>query len=349
MKATRVRLWFALVPALILFAALCGSGWKQAWARPAASSSADDAVKAAPKNYKLHYEDQHIRLVEVVVRPGETENVHTDPYPLVIARDAVAPTKLKDTAPPPVVGQGPAPKGMEFPTCTTMGPQAAHAITNNDTFPLHYYRIEFKRIDGKAYETNWKTGYPWMLDPIKPVKDVAPPADAKPFSTAFPFPIAYDSYIAAPNNHYMRYQDDHVRFLEVTFRSGERENLHGHPYPSVFEHDFTGPAQSTDNADGPLTEPGLHRKADGTAMRTSVPDVKLIADSPMNGQNSGQGPAPAGMEYPTCNTMGPQAPHKAYNGRPYPTHFYRLEFRRLDGQGIKTHWKEWYPWMVQGQ
>jgi len=347
MKDARIRLWFAVVPALIVFFALWASSWKQAAARP--RPDATDAVTAAPNDYKLRYEDQHVRLVEVVVRPGETENMHTDPYALVIASDAVAPSKLTDTAPAPVAGQGPAPKGMEFPTCATMGPQPAHAMTNNDTFPLHYYRVEFKRIDGEAYKTHWQTWYPWMLDPIKPVRDVAPPADAKPFSAAFPFPIAYDSYIAAPNNHYMRYQDDHVRFLEVTFRAGERENLHGHPYPSVFAHDIGGPAIPTANADGALPEPGLHRNPDGTPLHSSVGDIKLDPDSPLNGQGGGRGPAPAGMEWPTCNTMAPQAPHKAYNGNPYPTHFYRIEFRRLDGEGIKTHWKEWYPWMAQSQ
>jgi hypothetical protein len=232
-----------------------------------------------------------------------------------------------------------------------VGSQSLHAISNSDTFPLHYYRIEFKRIDGDDYKTNWQTWYPWMLLPLKPMKDVQPPTDAKPFSKEFPFPIAFDSYIAAPNNHYMRYQDAHVRFLEVTFRAGERENLHGHPYPSVFAHDMGGGggAAPAANADGPLAEPGFHRRADGTPMRTSAGDIKLDPNSPLNGQGAGQGPAPARMKWPTCNTMLPQAPHKAYNGNPYPTHFYRIEFKRIDGEGIKTHWKEWYPWIAQSQ
>jgi hypothetical protein len=32
--------------------------------------------------------------------------------------------------------------------------------------------------------------------------------------------------------------------------------------------------------------------------------------------------------------------------RPYPTHFYRIQFKRMDGDGLKTHWQEWYLWMT---
>jgi hypothetical protein len=26
-------------------------------------------------------------------------------------------------------------------------------------------------------------------------------------------------------------------------------------------------------------------------------------------------------------------------------HYYRIEFKRLDGDGLQSHWQEWYPWM----
>lgn len=346
MKGSRISLWFSLAPALIVCAVL----WTMASARTAANASADssDEIKAAPNNYKLHYEDAHIRLVEVVVRPGETEKMHTDPYPSVIAYDGAIPAKLTDSGPPPAMSHGPAPKGVDFPTCDTSAPEGLHALTNNDTFPLHAYRIEFKRIDGDAYRTNWKTWYPWMLDPIPVVKDVHPGPDAKPFSKEFPYPIAYDSYIAAPNNHKMRYQDNHVRFLEVVFRGGERENLHGHPYSSVFAHDIGGGSPAT-STDGPLPEAGIHVKPDGSPMHSSVGDIKLDPTSQLNNQNNGLGKAPPGMQWPTCNTAMPQAPHQAFNGNPWPSHFYRIEFRRVDGDGLKTHWKQWYPSMAKSQ
>lgn len=338
MENSKVNLWLALTPALIVCAVL----WASGSARTAAKATADSADEVKfPNNYKLHYEDAHIRLVEVIVLPGETTKMHTSPYPAVIAHDSAIP-KVTNSGPAPKMSHGPAPKGVDFPTCDTEEPQGLHAITNNDTFPLHEYRIEFKRIDGDDYRTNWQTWYPWMLNPIPTVKDVAISPDAKPFSKEFPYNIAYDSYKAAPNNHYMRYQDAHVRFLEVTFRGGERENLHGHPYSSVFAHDIGGGAPAT-STDGPLPEPGIHTHPDGSPMHSSVGDIKLDPTSQLNNQNNGLGPAPPGMKWPTCNTAMPQAPHKAFNGNPWPSHFYRIEFRRVDGDGLKTSWKKWYP------
>lgn len=339
-KTNRISLWFVVLPALIASLGF----WASVWGRPPAGSDllASDEVKAAPNNYKVHFEDAHIRLVEEVVRPGETEKMHTNPYPSVVASDEAMP-KISDTDASPKESLGPAPKGEKYPTCETIAPEGLHAITNNDTFPLHVYRVEFKRIDGDAYKTNWQTWYPWMLKPIKPVNDVVIPANAKPFSAEFPYSIAYDSYIAAPNNHTMRYQDKHVRFLEVAFRGGERENLHGHPYSSVFAHDVGGGGTPPASTDGPLPEAGIHVHPDGSPMHSSVGDIKLDPTSQLNNQNNGLGPAPPGMQWPTCNTAMPQAPHKAFNGNPWPSHFYRIEFTRVDGDGIKTEWKKWYP------
>ena len=343
-----MKLSDVVIPMALVAAVVFGMGSSKRTAARA-NPTTPDGVAANPKNYKILYEDPHIRLVEVAVRPGETEKMHIDPYPVVIVRDAVLPLKLSgDTSNAPGAGQAGGPKGAQFPVCSTVPAQPAHAISNKDTFPLHYYRIEFKRIDGDEFPTHWKTWYPWMLDPLKPTRDISTPADAKPFSKEFPFPIAYDSYIAAPNNHYMRYQDEHVRFLEVVFRGGERENLHGHPYSSVFERDTQGPDVPTDHADGLLAEPGFHLKPDGTPQRTSTYGILLDPNSPFNDMGSKVAPGPAGARWPICTTAAPQAPHKSYNGHDYPTHFYRLEFRRLDGDEIKTHWREWYRWMVGG-
>ena len=51
---------------------------------------------------------------------------------------------------------------MKVPTCTTMAPQAPHAIHNGGTAPLHYYRVEFIRVDGDDFPTHWQRWYPWM-------------------------------------------------------------------------------------------------------------------------------------------------------------------------------------------
>jgi hypothetical protein len=141
----------------------------------------------------------------------------------------------------------------------------------------------------------------------------------------WPYPASMDAAIAAPKNHIVRYEDAHVRFLEVVIRPGEKENMHGHPYPSVFAYDN-----------------------DDDQMRGS--NVFAKADDPMNNDNfkrAGSAAAPPGSKFPTCKTLAPEAPHSFTNDENYPSHFYRLEFKRIDGEGIKTHWQQWYPWMAQ--
>ena len=128
---------------------------------------------AAPNNYRLIYEDGHVRLLEVTVRPGETTPAHGSPYASVLAFNTAAidereivNTKLDPKSPlnGQGAGQGPAPNvfNMTVPTCTTVPPQAPHTIRNNSTIPLHYYRIEFKRVDGDEFESHWHEWYPWM-------------------------------------------------------------------------------------------------------------------------------------------------------------------------------------------
>jgi hypothetical protein len=52
------------------------------------------------------------------------------------------------------------PHGREFenedwytPQCRALGPQAPHQVSDADTFPQHFYRIEFKKMDGKSIES----------------------------------------------------------------------------------------------------------------------------------------------------------------------------------------------------
>ena len=298
-----------------------------------------DSVKADPKNHRILFEDAKLRLIEVTLFPGDKEVLHGHPYPSVFAVDAVFP-KMKDEQLDPAAsrdtkigGRGGPPPGKQYPTCLTMGPQAPHAATVTEDFPQHFYRIEFKRIDGDHLAANWKTWYPWMLEPLKPVKDLVPgPNLGPPLSADWPFPLAYDSYKAAPNNHYLRYEDNHIRFIEVVMRPGEKENMHGHPYPSVFAMD--GARLGGQQPRG---------------TRPAVTDTPLEPNSPLNSPTGSPAPAPQGYQGPSCNTMGPQAPHQAQNLADTPAHFYRIEFKRVDGQEFKTKWREWYPWMAQSK
>src|SRR5262245_27827512 len=139
-----------------------------------------DAVIAAPKNHKVLFEDDHVRLLEVTVQPGETENMHVHQNPSVLAYDAAQPRLRSRRArgksggwgrnhqgadgiiaalnPPAPVAEAMRRRSVDFPIALTMGwpiamamagdKSGAHQVTNLDTFPHHFYRLEFKRVEG---------------------------------------------------------------------------------------------------------------------------------------------------------------------------------------------------------
>ena len=317
-------------------------------------ADAYDEVTAAGEFYRVRYEDQHIRLVEVGIVPGAHAKMHGDPYASVIAMDGPSPkieTQLLDQN-SNLNGQGaghaPPPRGMQYPLGEADAPLAPRAISNIDTFPLHYFKIEFKRIDGDDYPTHWKTWYPWMLNPLMPILniDLKDPALGAPVSKEYPFSPATESYISAPNNHFVRYQDDHVVFLEVCFRPTERENVHGHETPSVFARDIGASPKESGPTPPPSAPPIVVKEnLPGIGHAGAGGDWKWDPNG-TNGQGGGNCAAPAGLKWPNCSTMGPQWPHAASDTNDYPSHFYRIQFKRMDGDGLKTHWKEWYPWML---
>ena len=121
-----------------------------------------DSVAAAPKNHKVLFENDHVRLLEVTVEPGETENMHGHKYPSVFMMDAPQPKTQNRNLEEPDPNNPPRPEQRPprtvfdglYPTCRAMTtPQPPHQITNVDTFPQHFYRMEFKKIDGDSIRT----------------------------------------------------------------------------------------------------------------------------------------------------------------------------------------------------
>jgi len=281
-----------------------------------------DSAVGAPEVHHVRYLDSHVRLVEVAYFPGVHGQLHGHPYPSVFAVDAPVPKGYNITLDPDkpiIVGRGPAPKGMEYPICRTMLPQPPHAETNQDTWPHHFYRLEFLRVDGSDLQSHWKGWYQHGFTPWSKTSQVKPSKDALKFSREWPYPIAYDEIMAAPDSHKLLYEDDHIRLVEVLLMPGEAENVEGVPYPSVIAND--------------------------TVFSGKIEDHPLDGSAKADPADMGQGPAPKGFDVPTCSTTGPEAPHAMRNTGSVPIHFYRIEFKRIDGDGIKTHWREWYPWM----
>src|SRR6266850_6762291 len=80
---------------------------------------------------------------------------------------------------------------------------------------------------------------------------------------AWPYADAYDEVTAAVGVYRVRYEDDHIRLVEVGLFPGGRTDMHGDPFPTVTASDAPEP---------------------------KITDVKLEPDSKLNGQGAGHAP-----------------------------------------------------------
>jgi hypothetical protein len=304
-----------------------------------------DAEIADGDVHRALYEDSRIMFLEVINPPLLDVHMHGHPYTSVFAHDSTTGPKIPD-APSNVgdtrldksspyndmgSGEGKAPEGMMWPTCTDSAPQAPHRPYNTHMAPNHFYRLEFLRLDGDDFAAHWKEWYPAATAPGKPVKDLTPgPTLGQKFSDAWPYPIAYDEIQAAPNNYKLLFEDEKLRLVEVMIRPGETTPMNGIPYSAVLAFNTVNTVSRSDSA---------------------VTDTMMDPSSALNGQGSGEGKAPSlyNLKVPLCMTMTARAPHAIHNGLPVPLHYYQIEYKRLDGDGLLAHWKEWYPFMMYMQ
>ena len=301
-----------------------------------------DAEIAASDVHIVHYEDSHVMFLEVANPPMYHVHMHGHPYASVFTHDSTIGPKDPDAVPPSpewVNGQldpssgynnmagsnAAAPAGMKWPSCNSSAPQAPHrGPYDTNLAPNHFYRIEILHQEGTDFQAHWKEWYPEMLEPEKPVKELNPAQGLGPnFSEQWPYNIAYDSIVVAPNNFKLLFEDGKMRFIEVTIRPGETTPMHGDPYPTVFVYNSIS------------GDPSL------------VTETYLDPASPLNGQGGGHSGPPKlyNLTAPTCGTVAPQGPHKIHNGLTVPVHYYRVEYKRIDGDGLAANWRKWYPWM----
>ena len=157
-----------------------------------------DSALAAPEVHHVRYMNEHVRFIEVAYFPGVRGRMHGHAYSSVFAIDAPVPKSVNlalDPERPNLMGRGAGPKGQEFPRCQTMGPQAPHAETNLDTWPHHFYRLEFLRVDGAGRATLARVVS--VAAPRLPIRGRATPG--APLTPAWRYSRDYDSFLAAPN------------------------------------------------------------------------------------------------------------------------------------------------------
>jgi hypothetical protein len=142
-----------------------------------------------------------------------------------------------------------------------------------------------------------------------------------------------DAVIAAPKNHKVLFEDDHVRLLEVTVQPGETENMHVHRNPSVLVYDAAQPRLRSHRANGTSAEWGRNCEGADRIIAAQNP-IAAVGDAWL--RRSADFPTALATGWPVAMALGgdKSGPHQVTNLDTFPHHFYRLEFKRIDGNGI---------------
>jgi uncharacterized protein (TIGR02145 family) len=107
-------------------------------------SAALDAVAAAPGNHKVLFENEQVRVLDVVVPVGTREPVHAHCWPSVLYVMSRGKLREYDAAGRVIrqVTEEPKPSALPFVTWLPAG--APHALQNLDAQPIHLVRVELK-------------------------------------------------------------------------------------------------------------------------------------------------------------------------------------------------------------
>jgi hypothetical protein len=105
-----------------------------------------DAMIASPQNHRILFENQEIRILDVIINPGEREELHTHRWKSVFIVDALASMRYLGASGEVVFERTVPPVPITRTVVTWKEPEGLHAIENislNQT--IHGIRIELKR------------------------------------------------------------------------------------------------------------------------------------------------------------------------------------------------------------
>ena len=97
-----------------------------------------EATSAAPDNHKILFENEEVRVLEVTVLPGKSEQLHVHRYPSVIYVDS-SPHLIEHLQDGTSRDLGVRPKGAYW-----LPIAQGHYMENVDAIPLHAIRFELK-------------------------------------------------------------------------------------------------------------------------------------------------------------------------------------------------------------
>ncbi len=102
-----------------------------------------DAIQAAPHSHKMLFENGDVRVLEVIIPPGEREPVHTHCTPSVMIVDG--PAMIRYYQEEVLVFSSPPGASERATAGQWMDPEGPHAVENVDVKQYHAFRVELKR------------------------------------------------------------------------------------------------------------------------------------------------------------------------------------------------------------
>jgi hypothetical protein len=102
-----------------------------------------DAVTAAPNLHRVVFENDEVRVLEVMVEPGVREPEHTHRWPSVMVTDQRARIHYFTGAELTFESPDPLPE-RPVPLASWLEPEGPHSVENIDTVRLHALRFELK-------------------------------------------------------------------------------------------------------------------------------------------------------------------------------------------------------------
>ncbi len=109
-----------------------------------------DQIITSRTTDNVRFETFDIRFVEVTVPPGQAQEMGEQLYPSVLLFYQRQPKGVTTTFDGKATEVDRKFEGVKFPQSIREGKQPPHSFKNTDTFPAHYYRVEFKKINWKG-------------------------------------------------------------------------------------------------------------------------------------------------------------------------------------------------------
>ena len=104
-----------------------------------------DAPVAAPENHRVLFENERVRMLDVVVPVGGREPVHAHCWPSLLYIMFRGKLRERDGMGRVIREVREAPAAASFPMTQWLPVSPPHSIENLDTQPIHLLRIEFKQ------------------------------------------------------------------------------------------------------------------------------------------------------------------------------------------------------------